>query len=122
MCMDSIPVNNNFHFNWEFFTEQNLDNLNKQLKDVPEDNIYGFILINVPPKIYIVDIHYYKYDSKDQGFDLEIYHSNELFLHLKWIDSIKEIKSAKNYKRFQNRTEKILTKFLTELQNENQER
>ena len=100
-------------FDWTEFTEKDLRRINR-LKDKPEDDIYGFIIITVDKTdIYIVDVCYYKYDSRDQGFDLELYKSNSDYTHQRWITGIKDIKSATDYNRFCHRAENLIKCYLT---------
>lgn len=107
-------MNNNkqrYNFDWTNFTEKELRICNREIGSY-EDNIYGFLYLSINDKYYLVDIHYEDYGSKDKGFDLEVYESDENWLHKFWLSSIKDIKSATNYKRFCRRAENLIIDFL----------
>lgn len=99
----------NILFEWDAFTEEDLAEINSlKGSERPETEIYGFIYITANGKLYIVDVRYDYYDSKDQGFCLELYRSDEYRHHITWLGGCKSIKSAKNYKRFKKRAEQLL--------------
>lgn len=101
-----------YKFDWTEFTEDALERCNKEAGEF-EDEIYGFILLKKGDNSYIIDIHYEYFNSKDKGFDLEVYTSNEkTWNHYTWLGSIHNIRSAKNYKRFCKRAEDLIIEFL----------
>lgn len=100
-----------YEFDWTDFTESSLKKLNAR-KEVPEDELVGFLPVKTDIGMFLVDIHYYKYDSSDKGFDLEIYKSNDMLMHTAWLDGLKDIKSATNYDRFCRRAENLIIEFL----------
>lgn len=101
-----------YNFDWNYFTEKEFDICNSEIGSY-EDNIYGFLYITENNKAYLVDIHYEYYDSDNKGFDLEVYMSNENWMHNFWLGSIKEIKSAQDYKMFCYRAEDMIVEFLS---------
>lgn len=100
-----------YEFDWTDFTESTLRKINAT-KDSPEDEIVGFVPVKTDIGTFLVDIHYYKYSSKDKGFDLEIYKSNDMLTHMAWLDGLKDIKSATNYERFCHRAEMLIIDYL----------
>ena len=93
-----------YEFNWREFTEDDLKKANERSGD-PENDVYGFALLNVGACRYIIDVHYENYGRDQQGFDLEVYDSDSRGYHYRWLGSIKTICSAKNYKYFCHRAE-----------------
>lgn len=107
-----------YEFDWSEFTERDLMSLNrkiksKQIKNV-EDDIYGFIIVTNEKRTYIVDVHYYYYSAKNQGFDLEVYKSSHELTHNSWIDGISDIHSATDYNRFCKRAENLIIALIRE--------
>lgn len=100
-----------YEFDWTEFTEQDLKNCNNEIGEL-EDKIYRCIHVKYENKTFIVDVHYEYYDSRNHGFDLELYEENENGTHGTWVDFIKTIKSAKNYTRFCHRAEDAIIKTL----------
>lgn len=101
-----------YEFDWTEFTERDLKKVNRR-HDMDEDEIVGFVFVQAGTDMYMVDIHYYNYDSKDRGFDLEVYKSNKELYHLSWLGSIKDIKSATDYNRFCRRAENLIISLIS---------
>jgi hypothetical protein len=102
-----------YEFDWTGFTETDLNRCNSEIGE-QENKIYGQVLFDETngsiKKKYIIDICYEYYDSKDQGFDLEVFKRNEDNSHGSWLGFIKDIQSAKSYKKFCRRAEDLLIK------------
>ncbi len=98
-------------FKW-FFNENDFANAQKS---TIEDDIFGFIHIKTANEKYIVDIHKEYYNSKDCGYDLEVYHMKDGG-HGLWLGSLHDIKSVTSMcdplSKFKSRAEKILTDFI----------
>lgn len=107
-----------YRFDWSGFTADDLAKVNQEAKYV-EDDIYGVIFVYRENKGFIVDIHYEHYSWDQRGFDLEIYRLNDDY-HGEWLGSIKDIKSANSYRRFCVRAERLIIKFLEDLEEEEQ--
>lgn len=100
-----------FSFDWTYFTEKDLIELNKSKNPM----VYGYIYIEKNNKKYIADIQWSTVSAFGfHGFSINIYESNEFYSHCKWINDIQLIKSAKNYKRFKTRVESEIKKMLEE--------
>ena len=99
-------------FEW-FFEEDEFQNA--QISTV-EDDIYGFVCIQTDSDKYIVDIHKEYYNSKNNGYDLEVYRENKDGGRGIWVASLKEIKSVTSmcdpFGKFKSRAEKLLAEFL----------
>lgn len=80
-----------------------------------EDEIYGFIDVITENGSYYLDIHKEYYSSKDNGYDIEVFALNDDGSHGIWYGSIHEIKSATTFERFKKRAEKLIAKFIMEL-------
>lgn len=100
-------------FEW-FFEEEDFK---KAQESKVEDDIYGFITVATENEKYLIDIHKEYYNSKDNKYDIEVYYENEGGGHGSWIGYINEIKSATSLERFKERAEKLITKFIEELEN-----
>lgn len=53
-----------------------------------------------------------------KGISLNVYRSNEDHLHCDWIEDVKEIVTATNYKHFQHRAEKLITELIASVEKE----
>lgn len=105
-------------FDWSGFLEDDFAELHDMIamhgKDMPEDDIYGVARISMGEQHYTADIHYFRRSQNDQGFDLEIYQSDAICEHGTWLDGlVMKIHGSTNYKRFQERVEKLLSGYLT---------
>ncbi len=104
-------------FDWTDYTKDDhqiwLNDMSHNL--LSEDDIYGMVYVKNGDDEYIIDIHYEYYNSRDKGFDFEVYYGYSG--HGKWIDGINRrtcntpINTEKNYERFQKRAEKIITDY-----------
>jgi len=101
------------NFEWVFGE----DNFAEAQHSTVEDDIFGWIYIETENNKYIVDIHKEYYNSKDCGYDLEIYYENKKGNHGLWVGNINSIKSITTMcnplKKFKTRAEKLLTEFIT---------
>ena len=97
-------------FEW-FFGEEDF---RKAQESKVEDDIYGCVYVSTEKNKYFIDIHKEYYNSKDNGYDMEVYYENDDGGHGMWIDSIHDIRSAASLKRFKKRAEKLLSKFIIE--------
>jgi len=97
-------------FEW-YFDEEDLIQANQS---TVEDDIFGCVYVASNIDKYVVDIHKEYYNSKNCGFDLEIYLEAEGGGHGEWLGYIDNIRSAKSYKRFKNRAEKLIKQFIEE--------
>ena len=83
-----------------------------------EDDIFGFAYVRTANDKYIVDIHKEYYNSKNCGYDLEVYYECEDGGHGMWIGSITSIRSIAAKKtpleRFKLRATKLLEEFIAE--------
>ena len=81
-----------------------------------EDDIFGWIYVKTEKGNYIVDIHREYYNSKDCGYDLEVYSETADGSHGLWLGSDKRIKSVsakhKPLEKFKKRAEKDLIGFI----------
>ena len=99
-----------FNFNWTEFDENSLAEVRHFEKEM-EDNIYGFLPFSINGEYYLADIHYYYYGSDDYGFDIELYESDENGEHKAWLEGLKGIRTATNYKRFCRRVEDLIIEY-----------
>lgn len=116
-CQKRQTIENSCVIDWTDFTEKSLKHCNENIGDY-EDKLIGFLPFQAKDRHYIMDIHYSYLSSREKGFCLEIYGSDEKNLHCDWLGSILSIKSATDYQRFRKRVKKALVKFLEE-QSEN---
>ena len=94
-----------FEFNYEFFSKDDLETLNKEKN--PDG--YGVIYVTSEKQEYIVDVTYETKEAYDRnGICLEVYEANNDYSHGCWVESIKDITKATNYKRFQTRANKLI--------------
>ena len=107
--MEVIKVMHNF--DWADMNEEDLAKASEVTIEA-EDELLGFIFLETKDKRYIIDVHYEHYNSRDRGFDLEVYHELPEGGHGEWLGSIKEIKSARDFSLFKKRTEKLLIDFV----------
>ncbi len=77
-----------------------------------EDEIYGWVFIQTEANRYYVDIHKEYYNSRDNGYDLEVY-IDEDGHHGKWLGNVNEIRSASTLERFKKRAESLLAEFVS---------
>lgn len=99
-------MKNTYNFDWSNFTDKDLERCNSERNK--ESEIYGYVFIQMGDRFYIVDIRHEYCNSKDCGFNLEIFMSNKMHLHFEWVGSIRDIKSAKNYRNFRHRAENLI--------------
>lgn len=99
-------------FDWDGFTEADLKRMNKE----QHPDGYGRIHIKKQGQIcYMVDVMWETKDSYGRdGISLELYETSDSLSHEGWIDSLKEINTAKDYKRFKTRVMKAITKTIGE--------
>ena len=102
-------------FEW-FMTEDDLKRANEDGKDRWfEDDIYGNAFYRTDNGSYLIDIHYEKYDGK--RFYFAVYEDETpAGFHGEWLDDIREIKSATNFKRFKNRAEKMIINWVNDFE------
>lgn len=100
-----------YYFDWTGFEEDKLRKCNSEIGSF-EDMIYGFVYLTCGEKKYLIDVHYEYYNAKDCRFDLEVYEQLPNGHHGKWIDSIKTIRSATDYRRFCRRAENAIIELL----------
>ena len=107
------PVDD-FSFEWDSFTEEDLNTLNDEISGWDADNseTFGAIIVEVNGVSYIIDVCYDYWSWDDKHMSLDIFLPNEQGRHGKWIDSIHAIRSANSYKRFQSRAEKLIKEAL----------
>lgn len=102
------------NFEWEFEENAFMEAQNSK----EEDDIFGWVYIKTADRKYIVDIHKEYYNSKDRGYDLEVYYENEDGSHGRWLGSVKSIRSVSSMcdplGKFKKRAEKALTIFIEE--------
>lgn len=102
-------------FDWEHFMEEDLQQLNAE----KNPDIYGGIIVTRGKEIFIVDVQWETVSSYGRkGISLNVYRSNEEHLHCDWIEDIKEIVTATNYKHFQHRAEKLITELIASVEKE----
>lgn len=107
--------NETLKFNWENFTEEDLQQLNAE----KNPDIYGGILVMRGKEIFIVDVQWETVSSYSRrGISLNVYRSDKDHLHYDWIEDIKEIVTATNYKHFQHRAEKLITALIASVEKE----
>ena len=111
-----------YNFDWTDLTLKNLKAANASRE---EDEIIAYVelVTNSEPEssvyfsadnnhYYMVDVHHEKYVGERPCFDLEVYESNENGEHLKWLFSIKDIKTATHLRRFCKRAEDLIVEKL----------
>lgn len=102
-------------FDWEYFMEEDLQQLNAE----KNPDIYGGIIVTRGKEIFIVDVQWETVSSYGRkGISLNVYRSNEDHLHCDWIEDIKKIVTATNYKHFQHRAEKLITELIASVEKE----
>lgn len=101
-------------FDWTGLDEKDLAYCNARTER-QEDEIIGFVPVKIKGEHYIIDIHYEYHNSREKGFGLELFRSNDEKQHLLWLGSIKDIKSARNYKRFRHRAEVLVMRFMKDM-------
>lgn len=107
--------NETLKFDWEYFIKEDLEQLNTE----KSPDIYGSIIVTRGKKIFIVDVQWETVSSYGRrGISLNVYRSNEDHLHCDWIEDIKEIVTATNYKHFQHRAEKLITELIASVEKE----
>ena len=107
--------NETLKFDWEYFIKEDLEQLNAE----KSPDIYGSIIVTRGKKIFIVDVQWETVSSYGRrGISLNVYRSNEDHLHCDWIEDIKEIVTATNYKHFQHRAEKLITELIASVEKE----
>ena len=92
-------------FNWIDFTEENLEQLNKE----GHPDMYGYIHVKDGVDRYLVDVECEtkKMYGRD-GISLNIYVTDENLHHLEPVYEAKDIITATNYKRFKTRAKKSI--------------
>ena len=99
---------------WDF----NDEDFRKAQCSTVEDDIFGFAYVRTANDKYIVDIHREYYNSKDCGYDLEVYYECQNGGHGTWIGSINSIRSVTAKKnpleRFKIRATKLIEEFVAE--------
>lgn len=102
------------NFEW-YFDEEDFANAQRF---TGEDDIFGFVYVRTANEKYIVDIHKEYYNSKDCGYDLEVYYENEDGSHGLWLGSMKNIRSVTAMcdplGKFKKRAERCLSEFISE--------
>lgn len=102
-----------YNFDWTNLTLENLKAANASRE---EDEIIVCVPFTVNKddvdSYFIVDVHHEKYVGEPACFDLEVYRSNENEEHLKWLFSIKDIKTATHLRRFCKRAEDLIVEKL----------
>lgn len=97
------------NFRWEDFTKEDLQLLNEE----KNPDIYGCILIEYHNRKYIADIQWETIAAYDRrGISINVHLSNDEWNHCTWIDDIKSIVTATDYRRFQKRAEKAISELL----------
>ena len=98
-----------YNFDWTDLTLKNLKAANAS-REEDEIIVCAPFTVNKDDvdSYFIVDVHHEKYVGEPACFDLEVYRSNENEEHLEWLFSIKEIKTATNYRRFCKRAEDLI--------------
>ena len=98
----------NMKFEWFF----NKKDFNKAQKSQIEDDIFGWVCVQTENDKYLIDIHKEYFNSKDKGYDLEVYYETETGQHGNWLGSLHDIRSAKTLDLFKKRAERLLTTFI----------
>lgn len=99
-------------FEWEF-DRKAFDNAQHS---TIEDDIYGWMLVTTGDEHYVVDIHREYLNSREKGYDLEVFRRASYGGHGEWCGSVRGIHSvtAKHdpLGHFKRRAEKLITAFL----------
>ena len=102
-----------YRFSWIGLIPADLIRANKSRE---EDEIVVCVPFTVSKdgadSFFIIEVHHEKYVGEPARFDLEVYHSNDSEEYLEWMFSIKEIKTATNYRRFCKRAEDLIVQKL----------
>lgn len=96
-------------FEWYFDEEQ----FNDAQESTVEDDIYGWVYCETDNDKYIVDVHKEYYSANDNGYDLEIYHEDNVGGHGLWLGNVNSIRSSASLERFKKRAEKKLKEYIT---------
>lgn len=110
-CQKQQTIRNDCMIDWTGFTEKSLKRCNDSIGE-SEDSLVGFLPFQVKDRRCIMDIHYEYSNSREKGFCLEIYASDEMNRHCRWLGTIRSIKSAVDYQRFCTRVKNALTDFM----------
>lgn len=102
-------------FEFDYFTEKDLKKLNNE----KHADGYGVIYLTTEKDKYIIDVEYETKEAYDRdGICLELYTTDDDYSHCEWIESIKEITTATDYKRFVTRAKKEIIKVIKEWETE----
>lgn len=107
----------NLEFDWFDFSEAEFLNAVAH-GDEQEDDIYGFVSCTDGPDKFLIDIHFEHYDSRNRGFEMEIYEELPEGGHGNWYRGTRKVRSAKNYRSFVNRAEKALADEIADIKEE----
>lgn len=98
-------------FTW-FLTEEGF-RVHRSVSKKEKNRNLGYVVISHCGRKYIADINYENSEERT-GFNIEIYKTDRHCTQKKRIGSVKDIKSAGNYKLFTRRAERLLTGYLKE--------
>lgn len=104
-----------YTFDWSFERES----FDEAQCSKEEDDIFGWVRVASPNASYLVDIHREYYNSRDYGYDLEVFRQElEYGGHGAWAGSVKSVRHVTAQKdplgRFKRRAEKALAEFISE--------
>ena len=113
------PVKPDVEVDWSCFTKDSFAYCQGQIPQKIEDDIYGCIKIIYGGEPYLIDVHHEYYDASQTGYDLEIYtaakdgnNATDIGEHVKWIGSVKAIKTSSSYESFKKRAVKEIINLL----------
>lgn len=93
-------------FDWTCFKEYDFQKLNFEKNPC----IYGHVFVMYREALYLMDIEWETIASYDRrGISINVYRSDDNWMHQEWLTDIKTIVTAKNYRFFQKRAEKEIT-------------
>ena len=91
------------YFDWSCFKESDLQKLN----DEKQPCIYGHVFVMYDEDLYLMDVEWETIASYGRrGISINVYRSDDNWMHREWLTDIKTIVTAKNYKFFRKRAEK----------------
>lgn len=102
-----------YEFEFDSFSKNDLMLLNKHKN--PDG--YGVIYLTTDKRKYIIDVEYEVKELYDRnGIRLEVYEMKDDYTHGNWIDTIRTINTATDYKRFVIRAKKEIIKVVKEFE------
>lgn len=96
-------------FNYANFQPSDLDRMNTER----DPEIYGSIFVKNGRNYYIADVEWetiFAYGRR--GISINVYESNDIMQHRLYIEEIKSIVTATNYKKFKKRAENEIRKVI----------